>query len=114
LEAESYEGPSLIIAYTHCINHGIDMSKGLDQQKLATQCGHWPLYRFDPRLKDEGKNPFQLDSKAPSIPLKDYIYNETRYSMLTRSYPERAEWLLDEAQKAVEARWVKYEQMAQE
>ncbi len=112
-EAESYPGPSLIIAYTHCIAHGIDMAKGLEQQKLAMQCGHWPLYRFDPRLEDEGKNPFQLDSKAPAIPFKDYAYNETRFKMLTRSYPDRAEWLMEEAQKATDARWAAYERMAQ-
>ncbi|MBN1286090.1 MAG: pyruvate:ferredoxin (flavodoxin) oxidoreductase [Anaerolineae bacterium] len=112
LEAESYEGPSLIIAYTHCIMHGIPMSKGLNQQKLAVDSGHWPLYRFDPRLKDEGKNPFQLDSKAPKIPLKDYIYNETRYSMLTRSFPDVADRLLAEAQAFVNERWAKYEHLA--
>jgi len=112
LEAESYDGPSLIIAYSHCAMHGYDLSKGLEQQKLAVQTGYWPLYRYDPRLKAEGKNPFQLDSKAPSVPLKDYIYNETRYRMLVQSMPERAELLLAEAQKAVEERWRKYEQLA--
>ncbi len=112
LEAESYDGPSLIIAYSHCAMHGYDLSKGLEQQKLAVQTGYWPLYRYDPRLKAEGKNPFQLDSKAPSVPLKDYIYNETRYRMLVQSMPERAEALLAEAQKAVEERWRKYEQLA--
>jgi pyruvate-ferredoxin/flavodoxin oxidoreductase len=112
LEAESYDGPSLIIAYSHCINHGFDLVKGLEQQKLANQSGYWPLYRYDPRLKAEGKNPFQLDSKAPSIPLRDYAYNETRYSMLTRSMPERAEKLMVEAQAVVMERWAKYEQMA--
>ncbi len=70
LEAESYDGPSLIIAYSHCIAHGINMAKGLDQQKLAVDSGYWPLYRFDPRLKEDGKNPFQLDSRAPKIPLR--------------------------------------------
>ncbi len=110
-EAESYDGPSIIIAYTHCIAHGIDLSRGLDQQELAVKSGHWPLYRFDPRLKEEGKNPFQLDSKAPTIPLSDYAYNETRYSMLIRSMPERAEMLMDEAQQFVNERWHKYEQM---
>jgi pyruvate-ferredoxin/flavodoxin oxidoreductase len=111
-EAESYDGPSLIIAYTPCIAHGVDLSRGLDQQELAVKSGHWPLYRFDPRLKEEGKNPFQLDSKAPSIPLSDYAYNETRYSMLVRSMPERAEMLMDNAQQFVNERWHKYEQMA--
>ncbi len=112
LEAESYDGPSLIIAYSHCIMHGIDMSLGLEQQKLAVMSGYWPLYRYDPRLRAEGKNPFQLDSKAPKIPLRDYAYNETRYRMLSQSMPERAEMLLAQAQAAVNARWQKYEQMA--
>jgi pyruvate-ferredoxin/flavodoxin oxidoreductase len=112
LEAESYDGPSLIIAYSHCINQGIDMTKGLDQQRLAVESAYWPLYRYDPRLKAEGKNPFQLDSKAPKIPLSDYAYNETRYSMLLRSMPERAEMLMDLAQQAVYDRWYKYEQLA--
>jgi pyruvate-ferredoxin/flavodoxin oxidoreductase len=111
-EAESYEGPSLVIAYSHCIAHGFDLSKGLDQQKLAVDSGYWPLYRYDPRLVAEGKNPFQLDSKPPRIRLEDYIYNETRYSMLTRSNPEAAADLLAEAQKAVQERWRRYEQMA--
>ncbi|HIC88224.1 MAG TPA: pyruvate:ferredoxin (flavodoxin) oxidoreductase, partial [Anaerolineae bacterium] len=112
LEAESYDGPSLIIAYSHCIAHGIDMAKGLDQQKLAVESGFWPLYRYDPRLKAAGKNPLRLDSKPPRIPLKDYAYNETRYRMLLQSNPAAAERLLAEAQKAVEERWHKYEQMA--
>ena len=112
IEAESYDGPSLIIAYSHCIAHGINTAKGLEQQKRAVESGHWPLYRYDPRRRAEGLNPLQLDSKAPSIPLKDYIYNETRYSMLTMSNPEVAEKLLAEAQEAVNERWRKYEQLA--
>ncbi len=112
LEAESYDGPSLIIAYSPCINHGFDMTLGLKQQDLAVKCGHWPLYRYDPRLKERGKNPFQLDSKAPSIPLSEYAYNETRYRVLLQSAPERAEKLMDDAQAAVWERWKKYEQMA--
>ncbi len=112
LEAESYDGPSLIIAYSHCIAHGINMAKGLEQQKLAVEAGYWPLYRFDPRLKEQGKNPFQLDSRAPKIPLSEYAYNENRYRMLTQSAPERAEELMDAAQKAVYDRWQKYEKMA--
>jgi pyruvate-ferredoxin/flavodoxin oxidoreductase len=112
LEAEAYDGPSMIIAYSHCIAHGIDMAKGLDQQKLAVDSGYWPLYRFDPRLKAEGKNPLQLDSKAPKLPLRDYIYNETRYRMLAQSNPEAAERLLGLAQEAVNERWHKYEQLA--
>jgi pyruvate-ferredoxin/flavodoxin oxidoreductase len=111
-EAESYDGPSLIIAYSQCIAHGIDMAKGMHQQELATASGYWPLYRFDPRRKAEGKNPLQLDSKPPKIPLKDYVYNENRYSSLARSNPEVAEKLLARAQEEVEERWRRYERMA--
>jgi pyruvate-ferredoxin/flavodoxin oxidoreductase len=114
LEAEAYEGPSLIIAYSHCINHGIDMVKGLEQQKLAVDSGHWILYRYNPALKAQGKNPLQLDSKAPKIPLKDYAYNETRYRMLAQSNPKAAERLLTLAQEEVLARWARYEKLAQE
>ncbi|MBZ5492158.1 MAG: pyruvate:ferredoxin (flavodoxin) oxidoreductase [Acidobacteriia bacterium] len=111
-EAEAYNGPSLIIAYATCIAHGIDMKHGLSQQKLAVQSGHWPLFRFDPRRTAEGKNPMQLDSKAPSVPLEDYIYNETRYSMLRQSHPEEAKKLLEEAREDVAARWKMYETWA--
>jgi pyruvate-ferredoxin/flavodoxin oxidoreductase len=114
LEAEAYDGPSLIIAYSHCIEHGIDMAKGLQQQKLAVDSGHWILYRYNPALRDEGKNPLQLDSKTPKIPLKDYAYNETRYRMLAQSNPEAAERLLALAQAEVLARWARYEKLAQE
>lgn len=111
-EAESYNGPSIIIAYAHCIAHGIDMNHGLTQQKLAVQSGHWPLFRFDPRRAAEGKNPMQLDSKAPSVPLEDYLYNETRYTMLRQSHPEAAKKLLEEAREDVAARWKMYETWA--
>jgi pyruvate-ferredoxin/flavodoxin oxidoreductase len=111
-EAEAYNGPSLIIAYATCIAHGIDMKQGLCQQKLAVQSGHWPLLRFDPRRVAEGKNPMQLDSKPPSVPLEDYIYNETRYSMLRQSHPEEAKKLLEEAREDVAARWKMYETWA--
>ncbi len=112
LEAEAYEGPSLIVAYCQCIAHGIDMSKGIDQQKLAVKSGYWPLYRYNPLLAEEGKNPLMLDSKAPSIPLKEYAYNETRYRMLAGSNPEAAERLLELAQADVEKRWKMYEMWA--
>ena len=112
LEAESYDGPSLIIAYSHCIAHGINMAKGNDQQKLAVQSGYWPLLRYDPRLAAQGKNPLQLDSRAPKIPLKDYVYNETRYTMLTKSKPAEAARLLELAQEDVTTRWHLYEQLA--
>ncbi|MBP2018332.1 pyruvate/2-oxoacid:ferredoxin oxidoreductase beta subunit [Symbiobacterium terraclitae] len=111
-EAESYDGPSLIIAYSHCIAHGIDMAKGLNQQKLAVESGHWPVYRYDPRLAAEGKNPFQLDCPAPKVPLEQYVYNETRYAQLRKSNPAAAEELLRQGQADVEARWRRYEQLA--
>src|SRR5690606_30941328 len=81
-EAEAYPGPSLVLAYSHCIAHGIDMEKGLDQQKLATASGYWPLLRYNPELRKIGRNPFVLDSPRPTIPLRDYAYNERRYSDL--------------------------------
>ncbi len=112
LEAEAYDGPALIIAYSTCIAHGFEMSKGLEQEKLAVQAGHWPLYRYNPALLDEGKNPFILDSKAPNIPLEQYAYNETRYRMLLQSNEERAAALLKEAQQDVRERWQQYEQLA--
>jgi pyruvate-ferredoxin/flavodoxin oxidoreductase len=107
-EAEAYEGPSLIIAYSSCIAHGYDLIHGLEQQKLAVQSGYWPLMRYNPALRDTGKNPFQLDSKAPSIRLKDYTYREARYTMLARSNPELAAALLKEAQDDVERQWRVY------
>jgi pyruvate-ferredoxin/flavodoxin oxidoreductase len=114
LEAESYNGPSLIIAYSHCIAHGINMAKGLEQQALATQSGHWPLYRYDPRLKAEGKNPFQLDSKAPTIAFREYAYNENRYRVLEQSSPSVAAELLAAAQATIQERWRKVEQLAKQ
>jgi pyruvate-ferredoxin/flavodoxin oxidoreductase len=112
LEAEAFNGPSLIIAYSHCIAHGYDLVHGLDQQKLAVQSGHWPLFRYNPDLANEGRNPFQLDSRAPSIPLEKYIYNETRYTMLVQAHPAEAKVLLQEAQEDVRQRWRLYERMA--
>ena len=112
VEAEAHQGPSLIIAYGQCIAHGIDMTKGMTQQKLAVDSGHWPLFRYDPSLSEENKNPFQLDSHDPKIPLEDYIYTEGRYRMLKQSDPEVAKFLLRQAQKAVHQRWQNYKQMA--
>jgi len=108
-EAEAFNGPSLIIAYSHCISHGYNLVHGLEQQKLAVQSGYWPLLRYNPDLTKEGKNPFQLDSKAPSIPLEEYVYNENRYKMLTRTNPEVAKKLLKQAQEEVLRRWKMYE-----
>jgi len=113
LEAEAHPGPSLIIAYSQCIAHGIDMAKGMHQQKLAVDSGYWPLYRYNPQLVEENKNPFQLDSSDPKIPLQDYIYTEGRYRMLQQSEPAVAKFLLGEAQKAVTRRWQQYKQLAQ-
>ena len=112
LEAEAFDGPALIIAYAHCIAHGIEMVHGLEQQKLAVQSGHWPLFRYNPDLKPLGKNPFQLDSKAPSVPLESYLYNETRYSQLRQTHPEAAERLLREAQADIQESWMTYQKMA--
>jgi pyruvate-ferredoxin/flavodoxin oxidoreductase len=107
-EAEAHQGPSLIIAYSSCIAHGYDLVHGLEQQKLAVQSGYWPLMRYNPALREEGKNPFQLDSRAPSIRLKDYAYREARYTMLARGNPELAAELLKEAQDDVERQWRVY------
>ena len=107
-EAEAHDGPSIIIAYASCIAHGYDLVHGLEQQKLAVQSGYWPLMRYNPALREEGKNPFQLDSKAPAIRLKEYAYREARYTMLARSNPEMAAELLKEAQDDVERQWRVY------
>ena len=111
-EADAYDGPSLIIAYSHCISHGFDLQKGLEQQKLAVKAGAWPLYRFNPALIAEGKNPLSIDSKDPSIPLSQYAYNESRYRMLLQTDEQRAEALMKLAQKDVKGRFDLYRQMA--
>ena len=111
-EAEVHPGPSLIIAYSHCIAHGYDMAHGMNQQKAAVLSGYWPLLRYDPGLREQGKNPFQLDSKPPTIPLKQYIYQEARYSMLVRSDPRAARELLRLAEDDVERQWRVYESRA--
>ena len=112
LEAEAYDGPSIIIAYSHCIAHGINMGKGMQNQKAAVDSGYWQLYRYNPDLLKEGKNPFKLDSKGLKIPLKDYAYLETRYKMLTKSHPKIAEELIKEAQDDVTTKWQEYERLA--
>ena len=111
-EAEAYPGPSLILAYSHCIAHGINMQGGLKQQELAVQCGHWPLIRYNPEVQASGENPFVLDSQRPRIPLKEYAYNELRYRMLQRSNPEEAERLMKLAQHSIMRKWGLYEEMA--
>ncbi len=111
-EAESYDGPSLIIAYSPCIAHGIDLSLNLQQQNLAVNSGHWSLFRYDPRLKEQGKNPLQLDSKEPTIPLKEFTESEPRFSMLHRTAPEQAEKLLKQAQADATKRFRYYKQLS--
>jgi pyruvate-ferredoxin/flavodoxin oxidoreductase len=111
-EADAFDGPSLILAYSHCIAHGYDLVHGMAQQKLAVQSGHWPLFRYDPRRAEAGARPFSLDSKAPSVELAKYAYNETRYTMLAHAHPEAARSLLVDAQEDVHARWRLYESLA--
>jgi pyruvate-ferredoxin/flavodoxin oxidoreductase len=111
-EAEAYDGPSLVIAYSHCIAHGFDLRYGMEQQKAAVLSGHWPLLRYNPALAREDRNPLVLDSKPPSLRLEEYAYHETRYTMLAHSDPATAKRLLDEAQQDVMARWHLYEQWA--
>jgi pyruvate-ferredoxin/flavodoxin oxidoreductase len=111
-EAERYRGPSLILAYSHCIAHGIDMKKGMLQQKLAVKSGHWPLMRYNPVLRDEGVNPFMLDSPRPSIWLKEYAHREARYRILESTNPSDAERLMKAAQEDVLVRWGVYEELA--
>jgi len=111
-EAEAYDGPSIIIAYAHCINHGIDMQKGLEEQKRAVECGHFLTFRYNPMLTQQGKNPLQLDCKDPKISMADYAYNENRYMVLKKSNPEHAEALMKEAQREATLRVNFYKQMA--
>jgi pyruvate-ferredoxin/flavodoxin oxidoreductase len=112
IEADAYDGPSLIIAYSHCIAHGYDLVNGLSQQKLAVQSGAWPLYRYNPDLADQGQNPLKMDSRQPSIPVEQYAYNETRYRMLLQSDEERAEMLMQKAERDAKSRWTLYQQLA--
>jgi pyruvate-ferredoxin/flavodoxin oxidoreductase len=112
VEAEQHQGPSLIIAYSQCVAHGIRMDAGTDQHKRAVQSGHWMLYRYNPALAEEGKNPLQLDSRKPSLPFQEYAYNETRYSMLAQSNPVEAKRLMRQAQADANERWEHYHQLA--
>ena len=111
-EAEAYPGPSLILAYSHCIAHGYDLRHGLDQQKKAVLSGYWPLYRYHPERAMAGQSPLTLDSKAPSLPLEQYMYEEMRFRVLTQTNPAEAERLLRLAQQDVQERWKTYEQLA--
>ncbi|MFQ6609974.1 MAG: pyruvate:ferredoxin (flavodoxin) oxidoreductase, partial [Fidelibacterota bacterium] len=112
MEAEAYPGVSVIIAYSHCIAHGINMTKGMDQHKLAVNSGHWPLYRYNPQLVDKGKNPLIMDSKTPSIHIKEYFSRENRYNILTKSMPDRAQELLDKADKFAKDHYDHYSKLA--
>jgi pyruvate-ferredoxin/flavodoxin oxidoreductase len=111
-EAEAYEGTSLILAYSQCIAHGIDMRLGMKQQDLAVASGYWPLLRFNPAMRSIGENPFRLDSPRPTIPFKDYAYNEIRYSSLASTRPDEAATLLASAQAAVAEKYRQYEDLA--
>jgi pyruvate-ferredoxin/flavodoxin oxidoreductase len=111
-EADTYNGPSLIIAYSHCIAHGIDMTRGFENQKRAVQCGFWPLYRFNPDLSKEGKNPLQLDSKDATISFKDFAVAENRFRTLKQSNPERFAMLMEQAEKLVAQRFKLYKNLA--
>ena len=109
IEADAYDGPSIIMAYSHCIAHGIAMHKGMEEQKAAVESGHYILFRYNPLLAAQGQNPLKLDSKAPAIKYEDFAYRETRFKMLTKSMPERAKNLLQQAQASIHSRWSMYE-----
>ena len=113
IEAEKYHGPSLIIAYAPCINHGINMSKSQEEEKRAVDCGYWQLYRYNPELKEEGKNPFILDSKEPTGDYQEFILGETRYSSLKKTQPEMAEKLFKENEEESKARYEGYKKLAE-
>jgi len=113
LEAESYDGPSLIIAYSHCIAHGYDMAQGAAQQKLAVESGVWPLYRFDPRRLVKGEAPLNLDYGPPKPKVAEYMRNEARFRMIERADPARFKYFLEEAQAAATRRYAGYQQLAQ-
>jgi pyruvate-ferredoxin/flavodoxin oxidoreductase len=114
LEAESYPGPSLVIAYSPCINHGLNMGSSQHEEKLAVDCGYWLLYRYDPRRKAEGANPLVLDSKEPKGDFQEFLMGEVRYSSLTRTFPEIAKKLFQEAEKDMRERYEIYRRMAAE
>jgi pyruvate-ferredoxin/flavodoxin oxidoreductase len=111
-EADEYDGPALIIAYSHCINHGLDLRKGISQQKLAVDSGAWTLFRYNPKLRAEGKNPLTLDSKEPTADIADYMYNEIRFRALKQAGPERAVELLDVARRDAKERYAFYKYLA--
>ncbi|MDC3250202.1 thiamine pyrophosphate-dependent enzyme, partial [bacterium] len=105
IEAEKHPGPSIIMAYSHCVAHGIDMAQGIKEQAKAVKTGHWPLYRFNPAEAEKGNNPLKLDSKAPSMPLEEYALGENRYKILAKSNPEMSKRLLDMAQTNINTKF---------
>ena len=107
-EAENYDGPALILAYSHCIAHGIEMHKGMQQQQLAVKCGYWPLYRYNPERAAQGLNPLQIDSEQPSISFSEFAKNENRYQVLARDNPAEAERLMKLAEEDIQRRWRLY------
>jgi pyruvate-ferredoxin/flavodoxin oxidoreductase len=111
-EAEAWDGPSLILAYSHCIAHGFDLRYGMRQQDLATASGTWPLFRYNPAMREVHENPFRLDSPRPTVPFQDYAYNELRYQSLARMRPEEAAELLERAQADITAKYRTYEELA--
>lgn len=111
-EAAAYDGPAIVIAYSHCIAHGIDMKNGMQQQKLAVQCGYWPLYRYNPDRVKAGLNPLQLDSAKASVPFSEYIANENRYQILVRTNPDAAKYFIELAQEDIKRRWSIYEALS--
>jgi pyruvate-ferredoxin/flavodoxin oxidoreductase len=113
IEADAYDGPSLIIAYSHCIAHGINMAKAVDNCKEAVACGHWPLFRYDPRLAAEGKNPLQMDSKDPSISFAEYASHQNRFRVLKKANPEQADALMAASSKDVATRFDLYKKLAE-
>ena len=112
VEAESYDGPALIIAYSHCIAHGINMTTAMQNQKAAVQCGQWLLYRYNPERAAAGENPLQIDSSPPRMKVEEYLGLENRFTMLARSKPETSKQLFAEAQHDVDARWQRYQRLA--
>jgi len=112
-EAEKYDGPSIVIAYAPCINHGTDMGRSQNEMKLAVDTGYWPLYRFNPDLKKEGKNPFQLDMKEPSVDPQEFINNEVRFKALDKQFPEEAVRLQKLLKDSLKARWETLKKLAE-
>jgi len=112
IEADAYDGPSIIIAYSHCIAHGIDMAKGMDNQTAAVDSGAWTLYRFNPALYNKGEHPLKLDSKAPKMTYEQWAMTETRFRSLAQVMPDRARALMEQGQREAKARWKLYEALA--